>query len=90
MTEPTKEALWIALCEKDDRDPKVGRAMVYKDEFFAALEAFAAQRVAAARLEVIEFCENGRFLHDDAPPRRWAMEFAEAARKKFALKEPNR
>lgn len=93
MIEPTKEAreaydaaLRVATKGMSKFMTVQVRASVLpqvKDAMIAAILAAKAE----GRAEVIEFCEQGRFLHDDAPPRRWAMEFAEAARKKFALKE---
>jgi len=58
----------------------------YKSPGLNKLQLRAIQREAAlfALEEAARVCENGRFLHDDAPAARFARECAKALR---ALKE---
>ena len=58
----------------------------YKPPSLSTTQVRAIQREAAiwALEEAARVCENGSFLHDDAPAARFAWEFSKALR---ALKE---
>jgi hypothetical protein len=82
--EPSKEALEAA--REAYRQGKYHNDVI--GEFALTLDRFRTAGVREGIKKTISVIENGRFLHDDAPPARFAKEVVAAIRRELLGASP--